>query len=130
VSGGPEQAGARLRLDKWLWQARFFKTRSLAQKTIMGGGVRVNGQRVVKTASSVAPGDTLTFLTGDWVRVIRVSALGNRRGPAPEAQALYDDLSEPRPALPSPETSPPGAGEAGRPSGAERRARARFTGEA
>lgn len=129
MSGATGQPQARLRLDKWLWQARFFKTRSLAQKVIAGGGLRVNGQRVAKTSASIGPGDTLTFLTGDWVRVIRVVALGTRRGPAPEAQALYDDLSEPRPA-PRVTAPVPGAGEAGRPSPAERRARARFEGEA
>ncbi len=87
----------RLRLDKWLWFARFFKTRGLAASQVGGGHVRVNGKRVEKPAFSVSPGDVLTFAQGGHVRVVRIEALGTRRGPAPEAQALYTDLSEPRP---------------------------------
>ncbi|MEM9394082.1 MAG: RNA-binding S4 domain-containing protein [Pseudomonadota bacterium] len=83
----------RQRLDKWLWYARFFKTRSLASKIVSGGGVRVNGARVAKSASRVEPGDVLTFAQGNTIRVIRVEAPGARRGPAPEAQALYSDLT-------------------------------------
>ena len=86
---------AKLRTDKWLWQARFFKTRSLAAK-IVSGGVRVNTLKVAKPAYGVAPGDVLTFAQGRQVRVIRVVALGERRGPAPEAQALYEDLDPPK----------------------------------
>jgi len=86
----------KLRLDKWLWQARFFKTRSLAAKAVTSG-IRVNGQRISKPAFCVAPGDVLTFSKERDVRVIRVEALGTRRGPAPEAQALYTDLDPPQP---------------------------------
>ncbi len=85
---------AKLRIDKWLWQARFFKTRSLAAKQVSGGHVRLNGNRVQKPAQSVAPGDVLTFPQGRSVRVVRVEKLGERRGPAPEAQTLYHDLTE------------------------------------
>lgn len=93
---GPEGPGrATVRLDKWLWQARFFKTRSLAAKVVAGGHVRVNSTRVSKPAHSVGPGDGLTFTAGNRVRVVRILALGTRRGPAPEAQALYEDLSPP-----------------------------------
>ena len=84
-------------LDKWLWHARFFKTRSLASKQVSGGHVRVNGNRVSKPAQAVAPEDVLTFVQGDAVRVVRILAPGTRRGPAPEAQTLYDDLTEPKP---------------------------------
>lgn len=83
----------KLRVDKWLWQARFFKTRSLAASKVLAGAVRINGTTTTKRASMIAPGDTLTFAMGDHVRVIRIEALGTRRGPAPEAQALYTDLS-------------------------------------
>ena len=83
----------KLRLDKWLWQARFFKTRSLSAKEISAGHVRVNGDRVSKPAFQVTPGDALTFTQGQQVRVVRIVALGTRRGPVPEAQALYDDLT-------------------------------------
>ncbi|WP_170788497.1 RNA-binding S4 domain-containing protein [Ruegeria lacuscaerulensis] len=85
---------ARLRIDKWLWQARFFKTRSLSAKQVSGGHVRVNGNRVLKPATAINPGDVLTFPQGRIVRVVRVEKLGERRGPAPEAQTLYSDLTE------------------------------------
>ncbi|MEM6466384.1 MAG: RNA-binding S4 domain-containing protein [Pseudomonadota bacterium] len=90
-------SGGRLRLDKWLWYARFYKTRSLAAKTVADGKVRVNGVRVTKPSSTVQEGDGLTFSQGEWVRIVHVKALGERRGPAPEAQLLYEDLSPPRP---------------------------------
>jgi ribosome-associated heat shock protein Hsp15 len=82
-------------LDKWLWQARFFKTRSLASRIVTDGQVWVNAQRVVKAATSVRPGDVLTFAQGAHVRVIKITALGLRRGPASEAQGLFDDLTPP-----------------------------------
>jgi len=87
----------KIRLDKWLWHARFFKTRSLATKQVAAGHVRVNGVKVLKPSQNVLVGDVLTFSQSEWVRVIRVAALSNRRGPAPEAQMLYEDLSDPRP---------------------------------
>ncbi|MBY5988002.1 MULTISPECIES: RNA-binding S4 domain-containing protein [Roseovarius] len=87
----------KIRLDKWLWHARFFKTRSLATKLVTGGHVRVNSQRVSKASSSVRPGDVLTFPKERDIRVIRIVAVGERRGPAPEAQALYHDLDPPKP---------------------------------
>ena len=83
------------RLDKWLWQARFFRTRTVAAQTVAEGRVRVNSQRVRKPATAVGAGDTLTFVQGGRVRVVRVSALAVRRGPAAEAQALYVDLDAP-----------------------------------
>ncbi|MFT6675965.1 MAG: ribosome-associated heat shock protein Hsp15 [Sulfitobacter sp.] len=88
---------AKLRVDKWLWQARFFKTRSLAAARVQEGGIRINGETSKKPASSVSPGDVLTFAQGDHIRVIQIDALGTRRGPAPEAQELYTDLSPPEP---------------------------------
>lgn len=92
-SGKPDPAAApRLRLDKWLWQARFCKSRSLAADLIASGSVRVNGTRITRPGRDVSPGDTLTFPQGDRIRLIRILALGIRRGPATEAQALYLDL--------------------------------------
>ncbi len=85
----------KLRLDKWLWHARFFKTRSLAAKQVGAGRVRVNGARVTKPAHLVGAGDVLTFARAREVEVIRVEALGTRRGPAPEARTLYADLTVP-----------------------------------
>jgi ribosome-associated heat shock protein Hsp15 len=84
-----------LRLDKWLWHARFYKSRTLATKRVTEGGIRVNRQPVRKANHSVRPGDVLTFPLGPHVRVIRVEALGERRGPAPEARTLYTDLDPP-----------------------------------
>jgi ribosome-associated heat shock protein Hsp15 len=113
-------APAKLRLDKWLWQARFFKTRSLAAKVVGAGRCRVNGTPVAKPAFAVAPGDVLTFPQARAVRVIRVEALGDRRGPAPEAQALYTDMAPPEPAAPAP--AGPRFDKGGRPTKRDRRA--------
>ena len=81
-----------LRLDKWFWYARFIKSRSLATKLCNSGKVRVNGNLIKKAHQSVTPGDVLTFSVGPNIRVIKIIKLGNRRGPAKEAQALYEDL--------------------------------------
>lgn len=89
----------KLRLDKWLWFARFFKTRSLSATRVAAGDVRVNGERVTKRATTIGAGDVLTFAIGDTVRIIEIVAIGTRRGPASEAQELYNDISpapEPR----------------------------------
>ena len=86
---------ATIRLDKWLWHARFFKTRGLASREVAEGRVRVNARRVEKPATPIGAGDTLTFPQGARIRVVRVLAAGLRRGPAPEAAALYEDLDAP-----------------------------------
>lgn len=122
----------RLRLDKWLWQARFFKSRSLASRACAQGRVRINRQIVAKTHASLRPGDVLTFPQGEHIRVVRVAALGARRGPADEARALYEDLAPPMPgrAAPKPDAGPAARPRGtGRPTKAERRAIARLTGE-
>jgi len=93
--------GERIRLDKWLWQARFFKTRSLAAGLVSGGHLRLNGTRMAKPGHAVGPGDVLTFPQAGRIRVIRVLACGLRRGPASEARGLYDDLDP----APPPENS-------------------------
>ncbi|SLN35968.1 Heat shock protein 15 [Aquimixticola soesokkakensis] len=92
---GPNAARPTIRIDKWLWYARFFKTRSLATKLVSAGHVRVNAQRIAKPAFAVGAGDTLTFAQGNDIRVIRITACGERRGPAPEARMLYEDLDPP-----------------------------------
>lgn len=107
-----------IRLDKWLFHARLVKSRSLAAALIASAGVRVNALRVAKPAFSVGPGDVLTFALGARVRVVRVLDLGERRGPASEAQALYDDLSPPPP---PPDLSRPVPVAGGRPDKAARR---------
>ncbi|MBW4985743.1 RNA-binding S4 domain-containing protein [Mameliella sp. CS4] len=111
---------AKIRLDKWLWHARFFKTRSLAAKLVSGGHCRVNGAPVAKPAFMVGPGDTLTFPKERDVRVIRIVAPGERRGPAPEAQALYEDLDPPKPREREPQAPRYDGG--GRPTKKDRRA--------
>lgn len=108
-----------IRLDKWLWHARFFKSRSLAAQAVGGGRMRLNAQPVAKPAAQLRPGDVLTFVQGERVRVVRMLAPGSRRGPAPEARGLYEDLSPP---APPPDLSRPRAAAGGRPEGRDRRA--------
>ncbi|MEM8979594.1 MAG: RNA-binding S4 domain-containing protein [Pseudomonadota bacterium] len=86
-----------LRVDKWLWHARFFKSRALAAKVVSDGKLRVNGTPISKPSRAIAPDVVLTFVQGREVRVVKVLGLGTRRGPAPEAQALYEDLDPPKP---------------------------------
>ncbi len=97
-SGGPRPT---VRLDKWLWHARFLKSRSLAADLVAEGRLRVNGQPTDKPARAVGAGDVLTFALHGRVRVVRILEIGDRRGPAPEAQGLYEDLAPvtPPPAL-------------------------------
>jgi ribosome-associated heat shock protein Hsp15 len=111
-------ANHRLRLDKWLWYARFYKTRSLAAKACAAHRLRINGEVVSKSHATVKPGDVLTFPLRSDIRVIEVLALGRRRGPAPEAQGLYDDLSPPEILV----RKTPAGDRSGRPTKAGRRA--------
>ncbi len=82
----------RQRLDKWLWFARFAKTRSLAARLVAGGFVRVNGRRVDTPAKEIGPGDILTVAAEHRTALVRVVDPGQRRGPAPEARRLYEEL--------------------------------------
>ena len=110
------------RIDKWLWFARVVKTRTLAQKLAISGKVRVNRERNDSASRIVKIGDTLTLTLDRGVRVLRVAAPGARRGPAAEAQALYEDLSPLPPARdPEPVRSGP------RPTKRDRRSLDRFT---
>ena len=84
----------KIRLDTWLWYARFYKSRSLSSKAILSGKLRVNSNRIIKPASKVKINDVLTINHVNMVRIIQVQILGARRGPASEAQKLYNDLSE------------------------------------
>jgi ribosome-associated heat shock protein Hsp15 len=99
------EAQARLRLDKWLWHARVVKTRTLAAKLVEAGHVRLNGTPTDQPSKAVKAGDVLTIALERTVRVLRVVDLGERRGPASEAQQLFDDLSPP--AVPVQEQEPP-----------------------
>lgn len=89
-----EARSARIRIDKWLWYARFYKTRPLAQRAAESGLLRLNGARVTKPSAVVGPGDILTVPRGREVAAVRVTALGRRRGPAVEAQGLYEILTD------------------------------------
>ncbi|QGP77914.1 RNA-binding S4 domain-containing protein [Sphingobium sp. CAP-1] len=85
--------GPSLRIDKYLWFARLAKSRSAAQKLAEDGHIRLNGRRIDRAHAPVRAGDLITFPHGDSVRVVRVQALPVRRGPAPEAQACYEELT-------------------------------------
>jgi ribosome-associated heat shock protein Hsp15 len=82
------------RIDKWLWHARFYRTRVLAQAAASGGLIRLNGHRVEKSSVDVEPGDVLTLPRGNEVVVVRVLGIALRRGPASEARHLYEILTE------------------------------------
>ncbi len=88
-------AGGKLRLDKWLWAARFFKTRSLAKAAIEGGKVHLDGSRV-KVSREISAGDRLQIRQGWDERTVIVTALSDQRRGAPEAQALYEETAESR----------------------------------
>lgn len=112
------------RIDRWLWFARFLKTRTLAAKLVAAGKVRVNGDRVAKPSSILDVGDVLTFVQGERVRVVRVLAPGLRRGPFAEASLLYEDLNPPAPPAGTPEetaTVPARPRGSGRPTKKDRR---------
>jgi len=113
---------ASLRLDKWLWHARFCKSRTLAARLAAAGKVRIAGAPVFKAHQGVKPGDVLTFPLGPHVRTVRILALGERRGPASEARGLYEDLAPPAPGRAAASGGP-------RPTKADRRAIERLRGE-
>lgn len=83
----------RLRIDKWLWAARFFKTRSLAAEEIGKNRVQVNGD-VAKASREVKAGDTVALRLGAVTRTVLVRGLSGQRGPAPVAQQLYEETAE------------------------------------
>jgi ribosome-associated heat shock protein Hsp15 len=118
------------RLDRWLWCARFFKSRTLAAKLCNERKVRINSRIATKASAIVRVDDVLTFPQARTVRVVRIKAMAARRGPAVEAVELYEDLSTP--AEKAPETPDgiavrtPGAG---RPTKRQRRAIERLTEE-
>ena len=134
ANAGPDDIGPRI--DKWLWHARFFRTRTLASKLCNGGKLRVNSAPIAKAHYRVRRGDVLTFPQGGRIRVVEVRAFGVRRGPAAEAQALYEDLAPPAPQPAAAEAQRDGApaaphreAGAGRPTKADRRAIERLRGQ-
>ncbi|MEQ9518709.1 MAG: RNA-binding S4 domain-containing protein [Parvibaculum sp.] len=123
TTANPQDAHQSQRIDRWLWFARFYKSRTLAAAEVSAGKIRLNGERVAKASRAVKAGDILTFPLGPYIRVIKILDPGTRRGPAPEARLLYDDQAPPE-NQPKPEHTPktarrePGAG---RPTKKERR---------
>lgn len=117
-----------VRLDRWLWAARFYKSRSLAHEACDGGKADVNGQ-AARPSRGVRVGDRIRLTIGEWRRELVVRALGERRGPATEARTLYEDLSSPPPPrarrLPPPIVRTAGLG---RPTKRERRLQDRLRG--
>lgn len=113
-----------IRIDKWLFFARITKSRTLAGKCVEAGQVRINGEKTQSASRHVRPGDVLTVTRDRGPLVLKILACGTRRGPAPEAQLLYEDMSPPP--VPRPQSGldrlpvgrPPGAG---RPTKRERR---------
>jgi ribosome-associated heat shock protein Hsp15 len=119
------------RIDKWLWAARFFKTRALAAEAVSGGKVEINDARP-KPGRVVRPGDQLTIRRGPYQWIVIVKAVAKLRGPATQAQALYEETEESvrrREAVAAQMKleRPPGFDSSGRPSKKDRRALARFT---
>ena len=114
----------RQRVDKWLWFSRIVKTRTLASELVSTGKLRINKLKISKPSHTVQAGDVLTFTHYGRLRVIKIVAIGARRGPAPEAQALYEDLSPPvEKTGDKPSNNDPGQRESGtgRPTKKERR---------
>ena len=98
MSGDDPEGGARLRLDKWLWFARFARTRSLAARLCAAGAVAVGGVAATRPSQAVRVGDVVSVPQGRLVHTVRVVALGVRRGPAEEARRLYATAAPARPA--------------------------------
>jgi ribosome-associated heat shock protein Hsp15 len=95
MSRDPGEAAASVRVDRWLWAARFFKSRSLAVAAIEGGKVAVNGERV-KPARGVKAGDAVRVRLGPYEHTVTVRALSDRRGPAAQAARLYEETAASR----------------------------------
>jgi ribosome-associated heat shock protein Hsp15 len=140
----PPPAADTQRIDRWLWFARIVKSRTLAAGLVADGKVRVNRARIEKASHTVKPGDVLTVTVSRRVRVLRVLAAGERRGPPAEARTLYEELTAPATETNPVAHSPPRsygavpAGElqgqrapgAGRPTKLERRRTERMKGKA
>lgn len=115
------------RIDKWLWFARFVKTRGLAKDLCESGHIKLNGTTIRKPSTTVKAGDEVEMVLDPWRRWLKIEALGVRRGPAPEAQALYTALREPERLGGAFQSEARGSGE-GRPTKKDRRDLARFKG--
>ncbi len=113
------------RLDLWLFYARFFKSRSLATDAIAQGPMRINQVPTGKSHFRIKAGDILTFGKNDRIRIIKIIALAARRGPASEAQTLYEDLAPPE----MNKTLPPSSADSARPTNKQRRDLIRLRGK-
>lgn len=140
MAGEPEALASSQRIDQWLWFARIVKSRTLAQALIERGKVRLNRERIAKSSLTVKPDDVITISLGPKVRVVKISGIGARRGPAAEAAQLYVELTPPqqgtttsgKSATASNSAAPASAVRqtgAGRPTKRDRRAIARLKGE-
>ena len=128
---GDQENNQDTRIDKWLWAARFFKTRGLAAEAVSGGKVEINDARP-KPSRMVRAGDQLTIRRGPYQWIVIVKAVSKLRGPASQAQALYEETEESvrRRAAVAAQMKlerPPEFDSPGRPSKKDRRAMARFT---
>ena len=125
-----ERAGTQ-RVDKWLWFARVAKSRTLAAQLVLDGKVRINRVKTAKPSHVVRRGDVLTLAVRGRVQLLRVCEIGRRRGPASEAQLLYQQITQPN-AKPSPQagdpSTNPSAATEGRPSPRDRRLARRLNG--
>ena len=125
ASHDQNEKNSSIRLDKWLWYARFLKSRTMASHLCEDGRVRVNRRRINKAHALIRVGDVLTFPQAKKIRVVRVISLGQRRGPATEAITLYADLvpsASPKRAEPAETVSGLRVAGSGRPTKSDRRA--------
>ena len=126
-----EESSAQMRLDKWLWAARFFKTRAVAAEAVGGGKIEINGERA-KPSRIVRPGDRLYIRRGPFEWTVVVKDISRLRGPAPQAQGLYEETEESArqraaTAAQLKRERPPAFAPSTRPSKRDRRVIARFT---
>lgn len=85
------------RIDKWLWHARFYKTRSIAQKQVATGKIRVDREKISSPSRKVSAGNVLTITRDRDIKIIEILGVADKRGPYSEAQLLYNDMSPPKP---------------------------------
>ncbi len=117
-------AETRQRLDKWIWHARFAKTRTTAQKLVTGGKVRVDSEKITNPSRPVGPGNVLTLTMPRQIRIIEIITTAERRGPFEQARMLYNDLSPPEEkstASKRPQTEDDAIGRSGRPTKHQRK---------
>ena len=91
-----KEAEESQRIDKWLWHARFVKTRGLAQKLVTSGKVRVDSEKISNASRKIRPSNVLTLTLDREIKIIEVTGIPQRRGPYSEAQSFYNDLSPPK----------------------------------